>query len=210
MNETEWRLSPIPSLAALREHVLARSESRKPKWRFRLSAREVLAIQPQPVSLLPAIAIERGHKQKLLKFELRGVAVEDGRATAAMLEKLPRDLASRWCMRRFDLVAFDNKEWILIGRGGSWNSGTASPKGAGRGGYEVSASASSPSCRATFSPRSRRSGCSARSVCAAASNSPIPRLWRAELAPSAGDPPRSSCRRSSTRPALPRKPRSRR
>ena len=95
------------------------------------------AIQPQPVSLLPAIAIERGHRQKLLAFELRGVAVEDGVATAAMLKKLPRELASRRCMRRFDLVAFDAEEWTLINRSGTWNSRGASPEGSWRDGYDA-------------------------------------------------------------------------
>ena len=97
----------------------------------------MLAIQPQPVSLLPPIAIERGHRQKLLKFELRGVAVEDGHATAAMLEKLPSELTDRWCMRRFDLVAFDETQWVLVSRGGAWNSRKASPKGSWKDGYDA-------------------------------------------------------------------------
>jgi hypothetical protein len=41
-------IQPIPTLAALRDMVLARSTKRMPKWKFRLAEYMVVEIQPRP------------------------------------------------------------------------------------------------------------------------------------------------------------------
>jgi hypothetical protein len=41
-------IQPIPTLAALRDMVLARSTKRMPKWKFRLADDMVVQIQPRP------------------------------------------------------------------------------------------------------------------------------------------------------------------
>jgi hypothetical protein len=45
---SQFEISAMPMLSALRQAVLARSTKRMPKWKFRVAPDVVLQIQPQP------------------------------------------------------------------------------------------------------------------------------------------------------------------
>jgi hypothetical protein len=52
MHDVTHSIAPIPTLAALRDRVLARSQTRAPKWGFRLAPDLVLQLQPKPTAVL--------------------------------------------------------------------------------------------------------------------------------------------------------------
>jgi hypothetical protein len=112
------KTNPIQWMADVREGVLANSEKRMPKWRFRLAPDILALIQPKPVALLPR-SLALGNKQLLLKFE--GVAVMSENVTPAMLEK-KRSVGVRWRIT-FSIVADSPDEWIIRCQGGSWTYG---------------------------------------------------------------------------------------
>src|SRR5262249_5251416 len=71
-----YEVKTIPSvafLAELREEVLNYSLKRMPKWKFRLAPDLIMQLQPKPTVMPSALAITRGFKPQLQRFE--GVAV---------------------------------------------------------------------------------------------------------------------------------------
>jgi Family of unknown function (DUF6011) len=120
----EIKIAPIQWMADLREGVLANSEKRMPKWRFRIASDLLVSIQPKPVALLTPRAIERGYKQRLLNFEGRSVMAEEN-ATADMLEGKVAPGIVRWRMN-FEIDAVTSDEWMVHRRGWSWTRGAGS------------------------------------------------------------------------------------
>jgi hypothetical protein len=71
-----WKLysiEPIPTLAHLRDRVLAHSSTRYPKWKFRLASDLVLQLQPKPAWLVGDTAKEMGIRQHTVDFEGRAL-----------------------------------------------------------------------------------------------------------------------------------------
>jgi hypothetical protein len=100
-------IKPAPMLTELRSMVLARSEKRSPKWKFRLSPDLVLQIQPKLTTAL-------------LKFEC--VAVQCERADLGMLMASGREirqLGRPFCILKFDLRADTPDQWIYQARSGT-------------------------------------------------------------------------------------------
>ena len=86
-----------------------------PKWRFRLAADFVAQIQPKTVPLASASAIERGFRQRHLRFECR--VVLSIHANASMLDQTPHD-PSPWWLRCFDIVDRTEDLWEINRKGG--------------------------------------------------------------------------------------------
>jgi hypothetical protein len=114
---------PINFLRDLREEVLKHSLKRMPKWKFRLSADIVMQLQPKPTYLPSTAAIELGFaRPEFIRFE--GMAVKvDGGADGAMLIRLPRGYHHNYWQRKFEVVAYNDTEWLLNFRGGCWKYG---------------------------------------------------------------------------------------
>jgi hypothetical protein len=103
--------APIPFLRNLRLMCLARSESRAPKWKFRVASDLVMQLQPKP-SCLPGRVLE--------SFEGVAVMVAAASATAEMLTTRPRRPVKAWWRRNFEIVSYakNSKEWhLFIGQG---------------------------------------------------------------------------------------------
>jgi hypothetical protein len=111
------KIKPIQWMADVREGVLANSEKRMPKWRFRLTPDVLALIQPKPVSLLTPRALELGCKQLVLKFE--GVAVMSENATPGMLDG-KRQPGIAGCKVTFEIIAESPDDWTIRRRSGSW------------------------------------------------------------------------------------------
>jgi hypothetical protein len=105
-------MAPVPTLAVLREAVLARSEKRSPKWKFRLAPDLVVEIQPKPVIVR--------NPQKLLLFKCAAVLCEG--ATAGMLTSR-KDIDRDYWKLGFEIYAFDSAEWLLKPLSGRWRRG---------------------------------------------------------------------------------------
>jgi N6-adenosine-specific RNA methylase IME4 len=115
-NKVEIR--PIKWMADVREAVLANSEERMPRWKFRLDTDLLVQIQPKPVALLTPRARALGIERRLLKFEGTGIMTEN--ATPAMLERKPRGPdAGIWWTSNFEIDAITPDEWVVHRRGGS-------------------------------------------------------------------------------------------
>jgi hypothetical protein len=109
MTSTVLHIAPIPSLAELREVVLAHSEKRKPKWGFRLAPDIVMELQAQPCILVNAAPAAQGCKQAVVKFEGKAVMTA-GHASVADLKTHTRGSRSR----KFSLIQFDGEpDWQL-------------------------------------------------------------------------------------------------
>jgi len=76
-------MEPMPTLAALRDAVLMRSDKRMPKWKFRLASDIVTQIQPKPATCT------RHNRAGLPWFDCSAVIRDDARA--AMLQDRPHD-----------------------------------------------------------------------------------------------------------------------
>ena len=99
-------IRPAPLLSALRDLVLARSEKRSPKWKFRLAPDLVLQIQPKLTLAL-------------LKFECAALRC-DGADLKDLVTTKNIERGRRYWRFRFDLTATDPAQWLLKPRGYMW------------------------------------------------------------------------------------------
>jgi hypothetical protein len=112
-------IEPVPLLAELREQVLARSETRCPKWAFRLAADLAVQLQPRPDGR------GRGVRRTVLLFEGRlalvpGVVPRGAFASGAALP--PGSFGGR-----FVLEVAGEQAWNLQLRGLTWERGCEFP-----------------------------------------------------------------------------------
>jgi Family of unknown function (DUF6011) len=100
-------LPPIQALADLRTLVLARSEKRMPKWKFRLAPDLVTQIQPKLTT-------------KLLRFECLGAECE---GADAKLLGTRKDINGQYLRLGFDIYADVSGEWSFKPRSAGWHQG---------------------------------------------------------------------------------------
>jgi hypothetical protein len=103
-----WRatpIRPIPTLARLRDLVLAHSEHRSPKWKFRFEPDLVCQIQPKLT-------------KALLRFECLAIVAEG--ADAKTLTTPRAKLDHHYVSLRFDLRASVPDAWEFKPRGLGW------------------------------------------------------------------------------------------
>jgi Family of unknown function (DUF6011) len=96
-----WSPTPIPpprDLAELREYVLARSEKRSPRWRFRLAPDLVTQIQPKLT-------------QAFARFECSALQCEG--ANAELLTGSRKDIGRDHWKVSFDLRATGPEDWVF-------------------------------------------------------------------------------------------------
>jgi hypothetical protein len=96
-----WKAVPIkpaPALAALRDLVLERSETRSPKWKFRLAPDLVLQIQPKLTTAL-------------LKFKCRSVRCEGADLTVLLANQ--SDIKRLYHIMDFELRADAPDAWFF-------------------------------------------------------------------------------------------------
>lgn len=125
-------LSPIPTLADLREQVLQRSSTRCPRWRFRLADDLIMQLQPKPCVLrFPRPAGYTGSwRQMIVRFDGVAHCALVGHADASMLVEKPNWNAVPQMRVKFLLAAYADApaEWTLVYTGGRWSRGLAWPE----------------------------------------------------------------------------------
>ena len=98
-------ISPIPTLARLREMVLERSEQRSPKWKFRVAPDLVLQIQAKLTTAL-------------LRFD--GLALLAEGADLNMLLKPRNEIDRDYWRIKFELRAIVADQWFFKPKGCGW------------------------------------------------------------------------------------------
>ena len=99
LNSNFWfptAITPVPALAHLRAMVLARSEKRSPKWKFRLASNLVVQIQPKLTT-------------SLLRFEC--LALQCCGANLELLATPLNKMEADYCRIHFELRADVPDEW---------------------------------------------------------------------------------------------------
>jgi hypothetical protein len=116
---------PISFLAELRAEVLKHSDSRMPKWKFRVAPNLIMELQPS------ARLVAGGTKLQIFK----GFVLATEGASAAMLKSLDicRNSGAPWWRAKFyiNTTIEPGQPWEICCRGGSWKGN------AGEEGYEV-------------------------------------------------------------------------
>jgi hypothetical protein len=120
-----FEVETIPSvsfLAELREEVLNHSLKRMPKWKFRVAPDLIMQLQPKPTVMPSALAITRGFKPQLQRFE--GVAVMTENVKGDALKHLPKRPCPPWWQIKFELYALEpNAAWTFSRTSGYWQRG---------------------------------------------------------------------------------------
>jgi len=111
-----YPLSPIDSLAILREECLIRSQKRMPIWRYQSADDLLISVQPQVSPHVSDIAKEKGVKQRIVNFKCRAVLSPNIPKTA--LTRLPRDYVC-W---NFELYSVEGEsDWTIRCNGVWWS-----------------------------------------------------------------------------------------